>query len=112
VAALAWAQHDVARDRTVRVGPAPLVRGVLEPVQSVAYGQATVWPFVLLSVVGGVAYWRRHLQIVRLRAALKRRVTVAASQARVAGTPEEAWVQIPVAARLFGVAQSDSAARF
>lgn len=35
---------------------------------------------------------------------MMRRATVAASQARAAETPEEAWVQIPVAARLFGAA--------
>jgi hypothetical protein len=85
-------------------GP-PLWLGVFSSLSSQStYGQVTVWPFVLLSVVGGIAYWRRHLQIVRLRAAMKRGVTVAAFQARAAETPEETWVRMPAAARLFGSA--------
>lgn len=39
-------------------GP-PLWFGVFSSLSSQSmYGQVTVWPFVLLSVVGGVAYWR------------------------------------------------------
>src|SRR6185312_9588866 len=37
-------------------------------------------------------------------AALKRRVTKSVRQARVAETPEEAWVRMPATARLFGSA--------
>jgi hypothetical protein len=72
-------------------GP-PLVFGLLSSLSSQsAYRWAPASAFALLAIWGTVAWWRRHLRIVRLRAEVKRQAAV---------TPEETWFQMPRAVRV------------
>jgi hypothetical protein len=82
----------------------PLWFGVFSSLSSQsAYGRVTVWAFVLLSVMGAVAWWRRFVHIERLRAALKPPVAMAEKEAPVADTPEEAWLTVSPVARVLGL---------
>jgi hypothetical protein len=56
--------------------------------------------FALLAVWGAVAWWRSHLQIVRLQAEIKRRVAATSKDGKAAVTREVAYFPTPRATRV------------
>jgi hypothetical protein len=65
-----------------------------------AYHRVPATAFALLAICGTVAWWRRHLQIVRLRAAIKQRAAATAKEGQAAVTREEAYFRTPWATRV------------
>ncbi len=104
VRALAWPKHDGARDRTVRLGTPPVVRGVLEPVQSV--GVRPDHGVGVRAAVGGRR--RRLVSTIPAPRTLACRTGATSRDcgegATVADTPEEAWLTVSPVARVFGLA--------
>jgi hypothetical protein len=64
-----------------------------------AYSWVPASAFTLLAIWGAVAWWRRHLQIVRLRAEIEQRAAAKTVEGQAAVTRVEAYFRTPRAMR-------------